>query len=139
VINLELPALRDRGDDILLLANFFLQIYNEKNNKGLSGFTPEALDALGRYAWPGNVRELENAVERAVVMSKGEFVDRDELPRSVTAGRSRFDSVTIQVGTTLKDAEMALIEATLASADGDKETAAKILGIASRTIYRKIQ
>ena len=139
VINLELPALRDRGEDIVLLANFFLQIYNEKNSKGLVGFTPAAAEALIRYSWPGNVRELENVIERAVVLGKGEFIDVDALPRSVLSGRSRYDTITIPVGTTLKDAEMTLIEATLASTGGDKETAAAILGIASRTIYRKIQ
>lgn len=139
VINLELPALRDRGEDVILLANFFLQIYNEKNSKTLEGFTTQAVDALNRYAWPGNVRELENAIERAVVLGKGAFIDMDVLPRSVVAGRKRFEAVTIPVGTTLRDAEMELIQATLDSVDGDKETAANILGIASRTIYRKMQ
>ncbi len=139
VINLELPALRNRADDALLLADFFLQRYSRKNNKELGGFSPAALEALGRYHWPGNVRELENAVERAVVLSKGDLVDVDALPPSVVSGRSRFDAVTIPVGTTLREAEMRLIEATLASTEGDKETAANILGIAARTIYRKMQ
>ncbi|MBU8871520.1 MAG: sigma-54 dependent transcriptional regulator [Gemmatimonadales bacterium] len=139
VINLELPSLRDRGDDVILLANFFLHIYNEKNKKNLQGFSSGSLDALTRYSWPGNVRELENAVERAVVMSKGEFISSDVLPRSVLQGRQRFDSLNIPVGTTLRDAELKLIQATLDSTNGDKETAAYILGIAARTIYRKLQ
>ena len=139
VINVELPALRHRGEDVLLLADFFLQKYNEKNSKNLQGFSPEALEILTRYAWPGNVRELENAVERAVVLSKGDLVDAAALPQSVVAGRQRYDAVTIPVGTTLRDAEMRLIEATLESTGGDKETAANILGIAARTIYRKLQ
>ncbi len=138
VINLELPPLRDRDQDVVLLANYFLQIYNKKNNKQLEGFEGPALEALLRYAWPGNVRELENAVERAVVLSKGPLIAVAALPQSVVAGRKRFDQVTIPVGTTLKDAEMALIQATLESTGGDKETAANILGIASRTIYRKL-
>jgi len=139
VINLELPPLRRRGEDVVLLSNFFLRKYNEKNGKQLEGFTTGALDVLGKYAWPGNVRELENAIERAVVMSKDALVDTDVLPQSVVAGRQRFDTVIIPVGTTLRDAEMELIRATLESTGGDKETAANILGIASRTIYRKMQ
>ena len=138
VINVELPPLRDREQDFELLANFFLHKYGAKNDKHLDGFEPAALEAMGRYAWPGNVRELENAVERAVVLSKGPLVAAEALPRSVVAGRKRFDALTIPVGTTLRDAEMALIQATLASTGGDKETAANILGIAARTIYRKL-
>ncbi len=139
VINLELPALRARGEDVILLANYFLQVYNDKNNKQISGFTKPAVEALTRYSWPGNVRELENCIERTVVLSKGPFVDVDVLPPAVIAGKQRFDSVTIPVGTMLKQAELELIRATLDSVGGDKETAANILGIASRTIYRKLK
>ncbi len=139
VINLELPSLRSRGEDVVLLSNFFLQKYNEKNSKQLAGFTPGAVEVMAKYAWPGNVRELENAVERAVVLSKDTLVDVDVLPNSVVRGRQRSDTVNIPVGTTLRDAEMQLIQATLDSTAGDKETAANILGIASRTIYRKMQ
>jgi two-component system response regulator HydG len=139
VINLELPSLRSRGEDVVLLSNFFLQKYNEKNGKQLAGFTPAATEVMAKYAWPGNVRELENAIERAVVLSKDTLVDVDVLPNSVVRGRQRTDTVNIPVGTTLKDAEMQLIQATLDSTGGDKETAANILGIASRTIYRKMQ
>ncbi len=139
VINLELPPLRERGADVMLLANFFLNKFNQRNNKKISGFTNGASETMSRYSWPGNVRELENAVERAVVLGKGDFIDEEALPRSVVDGRQRFDVLSMPVGTTLKEAEMALIEATLESTNGDKETAARILGIASRTIYRKIQ
>ena len=139
VINLELPSLRRRGEDVVLLADHFLQKYNDKNNKSLQGFTPEALEALLRYSWPGNVRELENVLERAVVLSKEELIGVGALPQSVVTGRPRADAVTIPVGTTLRDAQMQLIEATLESTGGDKETAANILGIAARTIYRKLQ
>ena len=139
VINLELPALRHRGEDVVLLADFFLQKYNEKNGKDLHGFTQEALDALMRHAWPGNVRELENAMERAVVLAKQDTILLEDLPGSVVTGRQKFDALTIPVGTTLRDAEMQLIRATLESTRGDKETAANVLGIASRTIYRKLQ
>ena len=139
VINLELPPLRRRGDDVTLLADFFLARYNAKNSKQLSGFTPAALEVLGRYGWPGNVRELENAVERAVVLSRQTQVDVDALPPNVVAGRARLEQVVIPVGCTLRDAEMELIQATLESTGGDKEMAARILGIAARTIYRRLQ
>jgi two-component system response regulator HydG len=139
VINLELPPLRQRGEDVILLANHFLKIYNEKNSKDIKGFSRGTLDALTRYSWPGNVRELQNCIERSVVLSKGDFVEQDVLPKAVLAGKQRFDAVTIPIGTTLKQAEMALMTATLESVDGDKETAANLLGIAARTIYRKLK
>jgi len=140
VINVELPPLRSRGEDILLLANFFLQRYNEKNSKNITGFSKAAVEAINRYTWPGNVRELENCVERAVVLSKGLLIDTDVLPQAVLAGGpKRSDSVTIPVGSTLREAELELIRATLESTSGDKETAARILGIAARTIYRKVK
>jgi two-component system, NtrC family, response regulator HydG len=139
VINLELPPLRQRGDDVLLLANYFLHVYNQKNNKNLGGFTKQASEALGRYSWPGNVRELENCIERCVVLSKGPFVDTDVLPPTVLAGKSRYEQVVIPVGTPLRHAEQQIIDATLQSTGGDKETAARLLGVNVRTIYRKLK
>ena len=139
VINIEMPPLRNRGDDVVLLANYFLHVYNQKNDKELGGFTRPAMAALSRHSWPGNVRELENCIERCVVLSKGSFVDADVLPPSVLAGKTRFEQVVIPVGTPLRQAEMQLIEATLNSTDGDKDTAARILGITARTIYRKLK
>ncbi len=139
VINIELPALRHRGEDVVLLANFFLQVYNQKNSKDLGGFTREAIEALSRHSWPGNVRELENCIERCVVLSKGPFVDVDVLPPTVLAGEARTQQVVIPVGTSLRQAEQLLLDATLRSTDGDKDTAARILGITSRTIYRKLK
>ncbi len=139
VINIELPTLRSRGEDVLLLASHFLQNFNRKNGKSISGFTPEAAAALQGYSWPGNVRELENAVERAVVLSKEDLIDTSLLPTSVLNGPQRYSKLDIGVGVTLREAEMALIQATLDSVGGDKETAARILGIAARTIYRKLQ
>jgi len=139
VINIEVPPLRAREGDVILLANYFLKVYAEKNNKDLSGFTRPAVDALTHYSWPGNVRELENCIERAVVLSKGPFIDVDVFPPLVLTGRKRAEAVTIPIGTTLEAAERSLIEATLESTGGDKEAAANLLGIASRTIYRKIK
>ena len=122
-----------------MLANFFLQVYNQKNGKELGGFTRQAIEALSRHSWPGNVRELQNCIERCVVLSKGPFVDVEVLPHTVLAGEARSRQVVIPVGTSLRQAEQLLLDATLRSTDGDKETAARILGITSRTIYRKLK
>jgi DNA-binding NtrC family response regulator len=83
VITIDLPPLRDRREDIPLLVSHFLRTYSEENDRDVVGFSPEAIDALTEYSWPGNVRELENAVERAVVMSRGETVELDELPAAL--------------------------------------------------------
>lgn len=139
VINIEVPPLRARTGDVELLASAFLERACEVNDKEIRGFTSSAVEALERYAWPGNVRELENCVERAAVLCRGDAVDVDVLPNNVLAGRRLDEAVTIPLGTPLRDAEMEIIRATLDSTGGDKETAAKILGIASRTIYRKIR
>ena len=139
VINIELPPLRMRAGDVELLAHAFLEKVCEKNRKDIGGFTREAREALGRYDWPGNVRELENCVERAAVLCRGDVIGVELLPKAVRAGRRSGGAVTVPIGTPLREAEMELIQATLDSCGGDKETAARILGIASRTIYRKIK
>jgi two-component system response regulator HydG len=139
VINIDIPPLRSRRGDVVLLAHFFLQQACEKNGKSITGFTGEARDALNRYDWPGNVRELENCIERAAVLCRGDVIGAELLPQPVLTGKRSTGEVTLPIGTPLRDAEMRLIEATLDSCDGDKETAARILGIASRTIYRKMR
>ncbi len=83
VIAVPMPALRQRRDDVPLLAMHFLGMYAERNRKDVKGFTPQAMDALVKYDWPGNVRELENAVERAVIMTVGDYVGERELPSTV--------------------------------------------------------
>ena len=139
VINIEIPPLRQRGEDVLLLAQTFLQDICEKNGKRIEGFTQAAQEALLRYDWPGNVRELENCVERAAVLCRTDLVDTDVLPPAILAGRRSGEAVTIPVGTPLRDAEMMLLRATLDRTGGNKEQAARILGITSRTINRKLR
>jgi DNA-binding NtrC family response regulator len=90
VINIHLPPLRERKEDIPLLAEFFARKYREENNKVISGISPEALKSLMDYHWPGNVRELENAIERAVVLSQTGVIDHDLLPDAVIAAPSKF-------------------------------------------------
>ncbi len=137
VISIELPRLRDRLDDVPLLAHHFLSIYSEKNAKGEVGITPEAMELLSSYSWPGNVRELENIIQRAVVLVKGNLIGVAELPAQIRAGGGASRSVTISLGTPLADVEQMLIQETLKMTDGDKRLAAQLLGIATRTIYRK--
>ena len=83
VVAIEVPSLRQRREDIPLLAGHFLQRFAERNRKAVKGFTPQAMDLLIHYDWPGNIRELENAVERAVVLLTGEYISERELPLAI--------------------------------------------------------
>ncbi len=142
VIDVPIPPLRDRREDVPLLAEHFLQIYVERNGRHLSGFSRAAADALGRYDWPGNVRELENTVERAVVLSRGTAIELEDLsPEVRTGGSAAGDgkSLTFAVGTPLEEIERRVIHATLAHTGGDKRVCAQLLGIATRTIYRRLE
>jgi two-component system response regulator HydG len=122
------------------LADHFLRRFAAKNGKPLRGFTPEAVVALEDYAWPGNVRELENAVERAVVLSRGEVLDVADLPETVRKGpRGVAGHVVIPIGTPLEEVERRVLQETLRHTGGDKTMAARLLGIAARTIYRKLE
>ncbi|MCG5054800.1 MAG: sigma-54 dependent transcriptional regulator [Myxococcales bacterium] len=142
VIQIRLPPLRDRRDDVPLLAEHFLRLFCARNGRHLSGFTPEALQALERYDWPGNVRELENAMERAVVLCRGQQVGVDDLPPEVRTGTgvvSDGRTLSFAVGTPLGEIERRVIHATLAHCGGDKRLCAQLLGIATRTIYRRLE
>jgi two-component system response regulator HydG len=142
IIPVPIPPLRDRRDDIALLAEHFLQLYAARNNRHISGFSRAAADAMSRYDWPGNVRELENTVERAVVLSRGSAVELDDLPSEVrTGGGVQGDgrSLSFAVGTPLEEIERRVIHATLAHVGGDKRLCAQLLGIATRTIYRRLE
>ncbi|HCF59467.1 MAG TPA: DNA-binding response regulator [Myxococcales bacterium] len=139
VVQISLPSLRERREDIPLLADHFLRMYAGKNQKPMAGFSHAALDRLEGYAWPGNVRELENAVERAVVLSRSSTIELDDLPESVRGGPLGSDRhILIPVGTPMEEIELKVIHETLRHTKGDKTLAAKLLGIAARTIYRKL-
>ncbi len=138
-ITVTVPPLRERREDIGLLAQHFLRRYAAKNHRSLQGFTEEALARLRDHAWPGNVRELEHAVERAVILARGAFVDSGDLPEAVGHAEPSARVLPILIGTPLEEVELRLIEETLKLTKGNKELAAKLLGIASRTIYRKLK
>jgi two-component system, NtrC family, response regulator HydG len=140
VVAVRIPSLASRREDIPLLADFFLRRYAQKNGKSVRGLSGAALASLESYAWPGNVRELEHAIERAVVLCRGEVVDVGDLPDTVVSGpRGAAGHLVIPIGTPMEEIERRVIHETLRHTRGDKTLAARLLGIAARTIYRKLE
>jgi two-component system response regulator HydG len=139
VISMRIPPLRERKEDIALLAMYFLKRYSEKNSKAIEGFAEDAMLALTSYDWPGNVRELENAIERAVVFTNGKTLPLSALPQGVSAFAESRHSLIFKIGTPLAELEQKAIEITLQHTRGDKNMAARLLGIAPRTIYRHLE
>ena len=139
VVGLTLPALRERAEDIPLLALHFLEAFALKNRKEVKGFTPQAMDRLIRYAWPGNVRELMNAVERAVVMTRGDFLTEEDVSLIPTAAMPEPEHPPAAGARPLEEVEKATILTTLKAADGNKSEAARRLGITRRTLHKKLK
>ena len=141
VIGLEVPPLRARREDIPLLASTFLERHAAANRKTIKGFTPQAMDAMLRYGWPGNVRELENAVERAEILSGGEYVAERALPLAVqNAPVPDADGEELALGSmSLEDVERKAIEATLRETEDNKSEAARRLGITRATLHSKLK
>jgi two-component system, NtrC family, response regulator AtoC len=136
VINIEMPALRDRPSDVPLLAMHFLQKYATENGKAITSFTDEALERLSGYSWPGNVRELENVIERAVVLGLGPHITGAELPPNLIAAKG---AAAIQIpGSTLDAIERHAITKTLEATGGSTSRAAEILGISIRKVQYKL-
>ncbi|HMA24999.1 MAG TPA: sigma-54 dependent transcriptional regulator, partial [Gemmatimonadaceae bacterium] len=140
VVEISLPPLRERTDDIQLLANEFLARYASQNGKQqLTDFEAAAWDWILSYHWPGNVRELKNAVERAVIMSRGPKITlADVMPRHLRGASSVPASVTISVGATVSDARRQLVLRTFASTGGDVERTAKVLGVSVDDVRRDV-
>ena len=141
VVNLTVPSLRERRDDIPLLVDFFLKRYAKKNHRNLKGFTPKAMDLLMRYDWPGNIRELENVVERSVIMMRGDFITPDEFPGVLKSLDPEYEQISAEMlsGKSLKEMEKAMIMRTLQETDGNRTRAAEILGISRRTLQLKLK
>jgi DNA-binding NtrC family response regulator len=133
-IELRIPPLRERGDDILLLADHFLERYARKYRKELRGLTREAKAKLLRYAWPGNVRELQNAMERAVILSDGTLLRPDQFVFQTTPSRKKEDELL-----NLEQLERKAVERALQLSDGNVTRAAEYLGITRFALYRKVQ
>jgi DNA-binding NtrC family response regulator len=143
VFTLTIPPLRDRVDDIPLLAASFLEEYAHENQKAIAGYDPEALDLLRRYDWPGNVRELRNAVQRAVILCKGDEIRVQDLPPAVMPKVRRTQGQTatlsIAIGSRLEDIEKAVIMETVRECAGNKTRAAAVLGISPKTLHTKLK
>lgn len=141
VICLHLPPLRERREDVVLLANHFMRRYAERNSKDIRGIGEEALARLQAYNWPGNIRELENAIEHGVVLAKGDRITVEDLPTHVRDKQplSPRGDIAIPLGWSLDRAEAEIIRETLERFGGDKEAAANILGCSERTLYRKLR
>ncbi len=141
VVRVDVPPLRDRQDDIPLLADLFLKSYAEKNHKLIKGFTPRAVDLMMRHEWPGNVRELENVVERSVIMARGEMITPMEFPEILKKldDELKANSVNFEPGRSLKEVEKEMILRTLEETGGNRTHAADILGISRRTLQMKLK
>jgi len=140
VISVRVPPLRERHEDIRVLAQHYLRVYAAKNGRKLEGFSNEALERLESYAWPGNVRELENLIERTVLLARKDRIDAEDLPEEVAGvKRPPRDAILELVGTPLTEIEQRLLDETLRITGGNKTQAAKLLGIDVRTVARKLE
>jgi two-component system response regulator HydG len=142
VVTLMLPPLRERREDIPLLAQHFLRIFSEKNHKSVKGFTPQAMDRLLRYGWPGNVRELMNAVERGIVLCRSDYIAEEELPLVLEGWATEGKAVgekTIPADLPLDEVEKAAIMKALELSRGNKSEAARRLGITRKTLHKKLR
>jgi len=143
VVPIYLPPLRERKEDVPLLIEHFLTIYNEKNSRQLQGFHPRALDAMMRYSWPGNIRELENVVERSVILCREDYDPFSDLPESIRGAED--DDLSQQVreglrsGMTIREMERELIIKTLDDNEGNRTRSSRILGITRRTLQHKLK
>ncbi|WP_022667761.1 sigma-54-dependent transcriptional regulator [Desulfospira joergensenii] len=139
VVSIDIPALRERTEDIPELALHFLEQFSQKNKKDVKGFSPDAMDAMIRYEWPGNVRELMNAVERGVVMARSDYILREDLsfiqPDPAESGslESGLENYS------LSEIEEKTILSTLAAAEGNKSETARRLGITRKTLLKKLK
>ncbi len=139
VIEIGLPPLRQRPEDVPALVRSFIERFNKENDKGIEGLEEAALELLGRYHWPGNVRELENYVERAVVVSPGPRLTAADFPRKLVEGSNGSPGeLASQVGLTVHEMERRLIMSTLEALGGKRTEAAAQLGISTRTLRNKL-
>jgi DNA-binding NtrC family response regulator len=142
VIQIDIPPLRERGDDVLLLSDYYVKAFNEKLRRHITGLSPEVANIFRHYKWPGNVRELRNCIERAVLLEDGNLITKKYLPRELTAEVSSFShdashtSLTVDNmfrlpanGISLEDVELCLVRQAIERSGGNQTRAAELLGI----------
>jgi transcriptional regulator with PAS, ATPase and Fis domain len=141
VFRIQLPPLKDRKDDLPLLAQYLVTKLAEKHSRPARFLSPAALDALQFHAWPGNVRELRNVIERAVVICSGEQIERHHFAPYPIEQRERLrneDTITFPVGTPIEEVERQMIVSTLRKTKNNKTRAAELLGISLKTLHNKL-
>jgi len=138
VFSIKLPPLRERAEDIPLLAQNFIEEFNLKCDKAVKGQTREALNVIKKYSWPGNVRELKNVIERAVIVCSGDFIDVADLPENLTSKAHKAPTVEFRLGQTIEDVERDFLFHTINYVDGNKTKAAKMLNISLKTLHNKL-
>ncbi len=139
VVSITLPSLRERKEDIPLLANHFLQKFSEENHKNISHISPEVLEIFSQYSWPGNIRELENTIERAVIFSAHPIILPEDLPRKMLEETKRADALPPEKALSLKEVEKRYVLKVLQDTKGNKKRASEILGIDRTTLYRILE
>jgi len=139
VVNIKLPPLRERRDDIPFLVNFFIEKYNKKYHMKVRGISKRAMTLLSEYEWTGNVRELENTIESIMVINSPEVIDISHLPQEVREFEGGPEVIPIRIGTPFEEVEREILIRTLKATRGNKRKAAQLLGINVRTIHRKME
>jgi len=139
VVNIKLPPLRDRRDDIPFLVNFFIEKYNRKYRMKVKGVSQKAMNLLTDYEWTGNVRELENTLESILVINSPDVIDVQHLSQEMRDFKQRPEAILIKIGTPLEEVEKEILMETLRTTKGNKRKAAQLLGINVRTIHRKME
>ncbi|MBU1741076.1 MAG: sigma-54 dependent transcriptional regulator [Proteobacteria bacterium] len=139
VITIDLPPLKDRLEDLPLLVEHFMGLYNESNHRRVRGLAPEVIEVFRRHDWPGNVRELANVIERGVILARGDLITRDELPGTMRPAEDSPGEGRLRPGMSIKDAERLLIEQTLIETGGNRTKASELLGITRKTLLNKIK
>lgn len=139
VVNIKIPPLRERREDIPFLVNFFIDKFNKRYQMKVKGISQRALNILMDYTWSGNVRELENTIESAMVVNNPDVLDIQHLPQEIRDFNEKPEVILLRIGTKLEEVEREMILKTLKATNGNKLRAAKLLGINVRTIHRKIE
>lgn len=139
IVTIELPALRERRDDIPLLVTQFLQFLSARYRKPIPSVPSDSMDLLLRYTWPGNVRELRNVIEHAVILCGDSRLEPDLLPRMLRSDGSSNEPIRIPIGTRMKEIERTVIARTLDAFQWNKNKTAKVLGISRRSLYNKLE